>query len=78
MDFFGYLESKTNKKDNLKHCPFCGAEPKYANWAGGGGVWCPKCGAHIWRNHYKDGDDFILAGDIAAEAWNRRVKDGKL
>lgn len=75
--YYEYLEARTQKKDNLKPCPFCGAMPKYGNWAGGGAVWCDKCGAKITRDHEKgeEIDDFVLGGDIAADAWNRRVEN---
>lgn len=76
MNYLGYLESKSTVKDNLKPCPFCGASAKYGNWAGGGGVWCVKCGAIIRRDHTsnKETGDITLGGDISAEAWNRRVE----
>lgn len=74
--FYEYLEKKTMKKEGLKPCPFCGEKPKYGNWCGGGGVWCPRCGATIRRDHKpsKTTDDFVLGGDIAVDAWNKRTE----
>ena len=60
---------------SLKPCPFCGGIPAYGNWAGGGGVWCEKCGAKIFKDHKITHDELVIGGEIAAEAWNRRVKD---
>lgn len=74
-EWFPNLDRFAKEKDNIKPCPLCGATAMYGNWGGGGGVWCPDCGLHLWRDHEWSADKKCLhmGGDIAVEVWNRRV-----
>ena len=71
--FFNIAYTKyQTEKQGLLPCPFCGAEAHYANWVGGGGVYCTNCGAKILRDHGKGEEGLTYGADIAAEAWNKR------
>lgn len=52
-------------KEEIKPCPFCGGEAKFQS----GVICCSECGVKM---------RYIQSRELAINAWNRRVDNGKV